>query len=114
MTNTSGLYNLDKNGKPVPAKSLEQWARQYEEGAGKRIVRQDYVGKTLVSTVFLAIDHSFGSGPPVLWETMVFPAGIDMEDCCKRYTSKADAVAGHARILAEVQSLAKKQRGLKS
>lgn len=33
-----------------------------------------------VSTVFLAIDHAFGDGPPVLYETMIFGGGDLFED----------------------------------
>jgi hypothetical protein len=30
-------------------------------------------GKIHISTVFLSLDHGWGSGPPVLFETMIFP-----------------------------------------
>ena len=49
-----------------------------------------------VSTVFLALDHSFTDGPPVLWETMVFGQG-DGDEYQERYTSYEDAVEGHKR-----------------
>jgi hypothetical protein len=63
----------------------------------KRRVAADMVGAWYISTVFLGMDHSFGDGPAVLWETMVFgpePWG-DWQD---RYTARADAEAGHKRI----------------
>lgn len=49
-----------------------------------------------VSTVFLAIDHSFGCSPPVLYETMVFamPEFEELEGTA-RYSTRAEAEAGH-------------------
>lgn len=36
------------------------------------------VGKnTEVSTVFLALDHAYGGGPPVLFETLVLGGSLD-------------------------------------
>lgn len=74
-----------------------------------RRIGLDRVGNLEVSTVFLVIDHSHGrSGPPVLFETMVFDVGdggsrFD-EQFCDRYTSKAAAEAGHARVVAALQA----------
>ena len=39
----------------------------------KRRVRQTFIGKTRISTVFLALDHSFNDkDQPILFETMIF------------------------------------------
>jgi hypothetical protein len=65
---------------------------------------EDLPGGVRVSTVFLALDHSFGDGPPVLWETMVFPADSYMDLECERYTSQADALAGHERMVDRAQA----------
>jgi hypothetical protein len=48
--------------------------------------------------VFLGVDHAHLGGPPVLWETMIF--GFENDEYQERYTSKADALAGHARAAA--------------
>lgn len=50
----------------------------------------------IVSTIRLAVDHSFGAGQPQWYETMVFKqpfdgADIDME----RYETKEEALKGH-------------------
>lgn len=51
-----------------------------------RVVKQEVVlfGR-VVSTVFLGIDHSFGFGPPLLFETMVFRSrrGLGDIDCIR-------------------------------
>jgi hypothetical protein len=53
-----------------------------------------------VSTVWLGLDHSFGSGPPLIFETMVFRSKDgplhDLE--CDRYSTEVDALAGHSRL----------------
>lgn len=69
-----GYYILD--GKtPVPA-DLMAWARWYE--TADRSVAKSAVGPYRVSTVFLGLNHQFGEGPPLLFETMVFgPEGAD-------------------------------------
>ncbi len=46
-----------------------------------------------ISTVFLAIDHSFGDGPPLLFETMVFGGELDQSQ--ERYSTWDEAEAGH-------------------
>lgn len=66
-----GHWILDKNGNPMPA-DLITWAKWIENRSGDRIVKQENVGDLMVSTVFLGLDHNFGDGPPILWETMVF------------------------------------------
>jgi len=39
-------------------------------------VGHDMIGRYSVSTVFLGLDHGWGSGPPILWETMIFGNGM--------------------------------------
>lgn len=56
-----------------------------------------------VSTVFLAINHSHTlTGPPVLFETMVFGGPLGGEQ--DRYHTWDEAVAGHAAMLARVRA----------
>lgn len=57
----------------------------------------DVIGDHAVSTVWLGLDTSFGRSPePVIFETMVF--GPEGEEC-RRYTSEAAALAGHAETV---------------
>jgi len=104
-------FNME--GQPV---SMWDWAMGIE-------LRQDrHVGDTYlrlrgrvyrVSTVLLGLDHSFSPWPhkPVIFETMVFVDG-DMAGefgICERYCTKEQAKAGHARIVAEVRKLVRKE-----
>ena len=64
-------YILDKD-KKVKRATPEEWAKWFEHHDKDRIVKQENIGGIRVSTVFLGLDHSFGKGPPILWETMCF------------------------------------------
>lgn len=54
----------------------------------------------MTAPVFLGLDHSFDDGPPLIFETMVFPSESDYADLdCERYSTPAQAVAGHAAMV---------------
>ena len=80
-----------------------EWAKWFEKG-GNRIVKQEMIGDTKVSTVFLGLDHNFGDGPPVLWETMVFGGKFDQhQNRCSGNWEQAEAM--HHRTVARVKNL---------
>jgi len=58
---------------------LLTWAKWFE--SADRQVAHTYTckGKVRISTVFLGLDHSFGHGRPLLFETMVFGGSLDEE-----------------------------------
>jgi hypothetical protein len=92
-------YILD-NQKVVGCKDLITWAR-WLEGAD-RAVAKDTIGESDISTVFLGLDHSFGKGPPLLFETMVF--GGKLSDEMNRYSTWDEAVLGHKAMCERVKS----------
>ncbi len=59
----------------------------------------DTVGDKRVSTVFLGLDHQYGDGPPLLFETMVFPKDSYSDLYCERYSTYDEAEAGHAKAV---------------
>lgn len=84
------------DGHEPVAVDLFTWARWFEDA--ERHIDRTQVGDADVSTVFLGIDHNFApSGPPVLFETMIF--GGQHSDACWRYTTWDQAAAGHHRIV---------------
>jgi len=86
----SGRYILDGKS-PVPCDDLIEWARWFE--TAERHVAETQVGPVLVSTVFLGINHSFGRGPPLLFETMIF--GMDDNDYQVRCSTWDEAENDH-------------------
>lgn len=94
-----GMYILDEDGTPREEADVLVWGKWFEDNAAKRIVAADEIeGGARVSTVFLGLDHDYGDGRPVLWETMIFGGVADgYQD---RYTSRDLALIGHGRSLA--------------
>lgn len=98
----SHLYVLLEDGRtPLAVEDVVVWGRWFEDF--NRVVKQDEKDGVLVSTVFLGIDHNFfQTGPPLLWETLVFRGPYDGK--MDRYSSYEEAVAGHERMCREVFS----------
>ena|SRR3990167_8333374 len=92
-------YFILKDRKAVPVSSLEEWAKAFETD---RHVAQDSVGDVRISTVFLGINHRFGEGPPLIFESMIFGGQHDQEQ--RRYSTWGEAEKGHAELLALVRS----------
>ena len=89
------LYVLDEERRPRPEADVQVWGKCFE--LADRIVQVTQITATVqVSTVFLGIDHSFGHGPPILWETMIFGGRLSEEQ--ERYQTYEQALAGHARM----------------
>lgn len=107
MTTNLFLYVLDADGKPLPCDDIATWGDWFER---TRLTRECVIAQdcdegpngtdTSVSTVFLGIDHGFGVGRPVLWETMVF--GGQLDGLQRRYTSREAALAGHRDVCLQV------------
>jgi hypothetical protein len=97
----SKWYILDNNHKPVSKPVLEA-AKWMEDNPNRKRVTYDELtdlngDEVHVSTVFLGLDHAYGSSKPVLWETMIFGGKNDQYQ--ERYTSYEDALEGHEKAL---------------
>lgn len=92
-------YTLDASGAVEPCRTLEMWMIWFGlTPFEQRLIAYDAPGDITVSTVFMGIDTA-GYGTPALWETRIFSAGISQ---ITRYTSRAAAAAGHARIVRDI------------
>jgi len=92
----SGHYVL-KDKVPVLEPDLLKWARSFEDAEARRVARTEFPDGTLVSTVFLGIDHQFDDGPPLLFETMIFESDSGRSDYCERCSTWDEAVEMHKR-----------------
>ena len=111
MTKTqpaSDKYILDSNQDPVAEDDLIVWAKWMERANKERIVQKAELGNSIVSTVFLGLDHSFGddSGIPILYETMVFGGALADEE--QRYSTKEQALEGHRQMCNRVRKAEEK------
>ena len=66
---TPDLY-YDWSGNPI---TQDEWTSLFSQD---RTVGNDMFlcpsGEATISTVYLGLDHSFGNGPPLFFETMIF------------------------------------------
>jgi len=89
-------YILDEHNNPVQCHSISEWAEWFETH-DRTVKRDNLPDECLVSTVFLAQDHNFGHGVPLLFETMVF--GGNHNDYMRRYETIEEALEGHEEVL---------------
>ena len=93
-----GHYILE--GHKAVETDLMTWAN-WLENHHDRHVKDETIGESRISTVFLGLDHQFGDGPPLIFETMVFGGPLDMEQ--ERYATWEEAEIGHMAMVARVQ-----------
>ena len=100
-TGTVGKYILDDKGNPVACFDLVKWAEWFEASQknGARAVAKTSIGDITISTIFLAIDHSFvdKEGLPLLYETMVFGGNRDGDQ--ERSATKGQALQDHIDMI---------------
>lgn len=93
-------YYYLKEKKPIKCKSLEEYFDNIGMMGTK--VRSDSVGQVSISTVFLAIDHSFGRHKePLLFETMVFGGEFDLYQ--ERCATWSEALIMHQGVVEKVK-----------
>lgn len=72
-----------------------------------RVVKQEIIeveGESYqVSTVDLVLDHSFGEGPPLYYETMVFLKGSYADMYQERYSTKQEAQKSHDSLVSDLK-----------
>jgi hypothetical protein len=88
----------DRQGQPIT--NVFAWGKKLEDRAYQRVAETTLPDGKWISTVWLGLDHNYGDGPPLIFESMVFPKrGEYGELDCERYSTEADALAGHAQLV---------------
>ena len=91
------------NGKNIEKVSIEEFSMR-SNSFSTQLFKSNF-GEVDVSTIFMAMDHSFGDdGEPILFETMVF--GGEYNDYQERYHTYDEAEEGHRRICEMVDKVA--------
>lgn len=100
MTNRTNLYWV-LEGRETKTADLSTWATFFNDDSARTVGREVMPGEgdshITVSTVFLGIDHNWGDGRPLLFETMIF--GGPHNESMWRYTTYDEAEAGHQRVV---------------
>ena len=81
---------------PVGVDDIITWGKWFET-ADRHVAKTAINDEINVSTVFLGLDHSFGGGPPLLFETMIF--GGEHDQYQDRYETWAQAEIGHEKAV---------------
>ena len=87
--------------------SLREWSDMFEkrhkgDSSWWRVGETKITDDVKVSTVWIGLDHRFGTdGPPLIFESMVFGGPMDGE--MRRYSSWSEAQEGHEELVALVE-----------
>lgn len=96
-----GALWFDRNGKPLA--SLEA-AKLMEDKKYRTVGYERLDDGTVISTVWLGINHAFTNDRLLIFETMVLgPDGDAVEQ--RRYSTEADAERGHRQALMAWRSI---------
>ena len=110
-----GKYIIE-DGLVVQCDDLMKWA-EFIEFDREKYHKVDRIAGLMLSTVFLGLDHAFGGGEPVLWETMLFNEDertttklfgrehtYSPEIDCWRFSFMEEAYEFHANKVTELQA----------
>jgi hypothetical protein len=88
---------------PILEEDFMEWAEWFETSRDARRVALTKIANVgEISTIFLGLDHSFGDGRPVLFETMSrFGEHFGDEGYFARYHTWDEALAGHIAFVAQ-------------
>jgi len=93
-------YYILEGHTAVLATDLITWAKWFE--TGDRTVAKTKIGDSDVSTVFLGLDHNYGDGRPLLFETMIF--GGKSNGFQERYSTWEEAEKGHIEVVNKLKN----------
>ena len=88
---------LDRQGRPL---SLMEWCKLIEDGDYKIVDRLDEERdgeRILISTVWLGLNHNWGPGDPLIFETMIF--GGPYHHWQMRWSTEEEALKGHEAVV---------------
>jgi len=100
MATEARWYRLDRT-QPVPCRDLAEWAEWMRKA--NRHVGDDRIDPLHVSTVFLGLDHRYGEGEPLLFETMIFDGADNAYQV--RTSTWSQAEKAHAAAITVARSL---------
>ena len=92
----------DKDGKSI---SLMEWADLFEDMKYRKVM-DTYIKNYHVSTVWIGLNHSFGSEDIRIFETMIFGDNEDdeLDGWMERYRTEEEARLGHEEVIKLVKA----------
>jgi len=95
-------YILNANGEPERCDDMRKWHEWMEQTWGPRYIAREKIGSSEVATRLTGSDLSSGEGPPILFRTTIRRGKHDKYS--EYYSTREDALAGHAIMLQIVHS----------
>lgn len=105
MSRTIGVDWYDRQGNKIKTYGDLYKLTEGDKSEPYRRVAADDLTLCWVSTVWIGLDMGWpkegeiGKHKPLIFETMVFPNDDMLERDCERYSTEAEAMAGHARMV---------------
>ena len=96
--------------------TAEAWGIAFDDWGYRRIAHTDLGDGRSVSTIWLGLDHGFGEGPPMIFESMAFKKSgkkFREEIDCERYSTEEEARAGHEAMVARLRAETDETKGPK-
>lgn len=91
---------IEIDGKVLIVDDFAEWMNVFY-ASDHHVMKTNLPDGVHISTIFLGVDHQYGEGPPILYETMVF--GGQHDEYTDRYHTREEAISGHENILKMVQ-----------
>lgn len=91
-------YRRDGTPYPNGMEGMLQWGKDLEM-TDRRVDKTNLWWGGYVSTVWLGLDHGWGAGPPLIFETMVFGKVSMLDLDMERYSYESEAIMGHHRLV---------------
>jgi hypothetical protein len=98
---------FDRAGQPL---TMEEWAKDYADNSVLQTT--DIDEEVSVSTIWLGLNHQYGDGPPLIFETVVFGGGTKCPTCghreggdpMYRYSTELAAKEHHHALVAALRA----------
>ena len=85
------------NGTEIDLRTWSEMFKLPRHVGRTEIVLHGY--RITVSTVWLGLDHSFGDGPPIIFEMMMFSGDPRFNETSDRYSTYEEARTAHEYII---------------
>lgn len=81
--------------------SADEWGKLFSDKSYKIIKKTTLPDGTLVSTVWLGMEHGYGPTGPIIFETMVFdrPGADEGDEEQYRYATEEEALKHHHELV---------------
>lgn len=85
---------------PKPVNTISEYLGWMELNPDRHVKSDHLPDGVHVSTVFLCLDHNYGAGSPLLFETMIF--GGEYDQYMQRYSTWKEAELGHQNAIDKI------------